>query len=340
MAIITIVGTGLIGTSLALALKQAKGRDLELVGTDSESRSRRGANKSKAFDRVENALRPSVREANFVVLATPVMAMRDVMEAIAGDLAPGCIVTDVGSSKRVVLEWAEELLPAGVEFVGGHPMAGKETPGPENADAALFQNRVYCVIPSVKASREAVAQVTALADTVGARPYFIGAEEHDSFVAAASHLPFVLSTALMGCTSKSGNWSDIGQLTASGFEGSTRLASGDPIMHRDICLSNSEPIVAWIDAFIRELYEIRQLLGGDAPPDSAAVEDVFQKAFVARELWRNGEFGQADKTRKSNAEIPGFAELMGEAFIGRKLMDAQKRFFRGEQEKESRRSSS
>ena len=329
MATIAVIGTGLIGTSLALALRQSKGRDLELVGTDSESKARNGALKTKVFDRIENRLRSSVRDAAIVILATPVMTMRDVMEAIAGDLPEGCIVTDVGSSKQVVLEWADELLPPTVDFVGGHPMAGRETPGPENADAALFQDRVYCVIPSPRASQRAVSEVTGLVDSVGARPYFISAHEHDSFVAAASHLPFMLSVALMGCTSKSGNWSDIAQLAASGFEGSTRLASGDPIMHRDICLSNSEPIVAWIDAFIRELYDVRQLLAAEESPDSAAVEDVFQQAFVARELWRSGEFGQTDQAHRSKAEIPGFAESMGEAFFGRKLMEYQKRIFGG-----------
>ena len=327
MAKLAIIGTGLIGTSLALGLKQANVKDLELVGTDSQSSARGGAAKTKAFNRVENNLASSVRDANIVVLATPVMAMKDVMQAIAGELSEGCVVTDVGSSKKVVLEWAEQYLPRNVEFVGGHPMAGRETPGPENADASLFVGKVYCVIPGSRATQRAVSEVTALVDAVGARPFFIGVDEHDSFVAAASHLPFLLSVALIGCTSKSANWSDIAPLAASGFEGSTRLASGDPVMHRDICLSNPEPIVAWIDAFIRELHDMRQLLGGESPPDSAAVEDVFQKAFVSRELWRAGELDRGDKARQTGDEMPGFAETMGDAFFGRKMMQAQRKFF-------------
>jgi prephenate dehydrogenase len=329
MAQLTVIGTGLIGTSLALGLKQSRGKDLELVGTDSNGRSRNGAQKSQAFDRVDNNLYSSIRDAKMVVLATPVMAMEEIMQAIGNQLPEGCVVTDVGSSKKVVLEWAERYLPERVEFVGGHPMAGRETPGPENADASLFQDRVYCVIPSPRASQRAVSEVTSLVDAVGARPYFISVDEHDSFVAAASHLPFLLSVALMGCTSKSGNWSDIGQLAASGFDGMTRLASGDAVMHRDICLSNPEPIVAWIDAFIRELYEIRQLLEVEGTPDSAAVEDVFQKCFEARQLWLAGDFNRSDKAARPTADMP----TMGEAFFGTRLMEYQRRFLGGGQGK-------
>ena len=337
MAKLAIIGTGLIGTSLALALKQANVKGLELVGTDSESRARNGAGKSQAFHHIDNHLASSVRDANIVVLATPVMAMKEVMKAIAGDLPEGCVVTDVGSSKKVVLEWAEQYLPRNVEFVGGHPMAGRETPGPENADASLFQGKVYCVIPGSRATQRAVSEISTLVDAVGARPFFIGVDEHDSFVAAASHLPFLLSVALIGCTSKSANWGDIAPLAASGFEGSTRLASGDPVMHRDICLSNPEPIVAWIDAFIRELHDIRQLLGGDSPPDSDAVQDVFQKAFVARELWRAGEVDRGYKASGSEEEIAGFGETMGDAFFGRKLMQAQRKILGTSRDQEGER---
>jgi prephenate dehydrogenase len=317
MAKLTIIGTGLIGTSLALAVRQANIKGLELVGTDAARNARGGAMKTKAFDRIDNQLASSVRDANIVVLATPVMAMKEVMQAIAGDLEEGAVVTDVGSSKKVVLEWAGEYLPRGVDFVGGHPMAGKETSGPENADAALFQDKVYCVIPAPGVSQKSVSEITALVDAVGAKPFFLSVDEHDSFVAAVSHLPFLLSVALIGCTSKSVNWADIAPLASSGFDGITRLASGDPVMHRDICLSNPEPIVAWIDAFIRELHGVRLLLGGESPPDGGVVEDLFQKAYVARELWKNGDV-QPGGTQ-AQIEIPSMTESMF-GTIGRKLL--------------------
>ena len=328
MAKLAIIGTGLIGTSLALALKKANLKDVELVGTDSDGAARLGAERSKAFHKVENRLIPAVHDAEIVVLATPIMAMQELMEVIGPELPEGCLVTDVGSSKRLVLDWAEQYLPKTVNFVGGHPMAGKETAGPENADADLFRDKAYCVVPGPNVGQKAVSEITTLAEAVGARPFFIGVDEHDSFVAAASHLPFMLSTALVGCVSKSANWEDIAQLTASGFTDVSRLASGDPIMHRDICVTNPEPIVAWIDAFIRELYEMRKTLTNEDGPDVEAVQEMFEEASTARAKLMAGLVNSRAR-EASSAEIPSFSEGMGEMFAGRKVMERMSQFTRG-----------
>ncbi len=328
MAKLAIVGTGLIGTSLALALKKANLRDVEIVGTDSDGGARAGASKSKGFDKVENRLMSAVRDAEIVVLATPVMAMRELMEVLGPELPEGCLVTDVGSSKKLILGWAEEYLPKHVNFVGGHPMAGKETAGPENADADLFRNKAYCVVPSTTVGQKAVSEITTLAEAVGANPFFIGVDEHDSFVAAASHLPFMLSTALIGCTSKSANWEDIAQLTASGFADISRLASGDPIMHRDICVTNSEPIVSWIDAFIRELYEMRKTLINEDGPDVEAVQEIFEDASTARAQLMAGLVNSRNRESSGSSDIPSFSEGMGEMFAGRKVMERLSEFTR------------
>ena len=330
---IAIVGTGLIGTSIALGLKQARAQNLELVGTDLERRSRDGAQKRNAFDRIEVAFTAAVCDADIVVLATPVMAMRDVLETIAPHLQQGCIVTDVGSSKRVVLEWAEELLPKSLDFVGGHPMAGKESSGPEAADADLFQGKAYCIIPGAGASNQAVSEVTGLAEALGAVPYFIGAQEHDSYVAAVSHLPFMLSVALVGCTSKSANWGDMAQLASTGYKDLSRLASGDPVMHRDICVTNPEDILAWVDSFIRELYEMRKLLaneeGDDRGPDGEAIRQMFQEASDARAGLLAGAVNPSARTQPVAPEIPSFTENLGRMLLGTKIMEAQKRVFGG-----------
>ena len=323
MAQVTIIGTGLIGTSLGLALRASTLRNLTVVGTDAEHSARAGASRRQAFHRVENRLGNAINDADIIILATPVLAMRDLMAGMSPYLPEGCVVTDVGSTKGQVLQWADELLPGTVDFVGGHPMAGRETPGPEHAEETLFAGKPYCVIPGPKASRRAVGEITTLAEAVGAKPYFIGVDEHDSFVAAVSHLPFVLSTALVGCTSKSANWADIGQLASSGYRDITRLASGDVTMHRDICVSNSQPIVAWIDAFIRELYEYRKLLdtGEDGgAPDAAAtaqVESLFEDARLARAKWLAGEVNPRAREQENTPEYPTFSESMGQMFLGR-----------------------
>ena len=339
MARITIVGTGLIGTSLAMALRNANLPNLELVGTDSDGSVRRGAEKSHAFHRIEARLLPAINETDILVFATPVMAIKDLMEAIGSEIPPGCVVTDVGSTKKEVLEWADEYLPRTVDFVGGHPMAGKETPGPENADPELFRNRPYCIVPGINANQKAVSEISTMAEAIGAKPFFIGVDEHDSFVAAASHLPFLLSAALMSCTSKSANWEDIAKLASSGFNGVSRLASGDPVMHKDICVSNPEPIVAWIDTFIRELYGIRQALTHEEGPDGNAILQMFEQASVARAHWLAGTV--PSRSQQANPELPSFSESMGEMFAGSKIMEAQRKMFRGgssqEQDRERRR---
>lgn len=326
---IAIVGTGLMGTSLGLALRNSQLMNLEVVGTDASGGARSGAQKSGGFNRMENRLLNAVEGADIVVLATPIVAMRELMEVMGSHLAEGCVVTDVGSSKKVVMEWADQFLPPGVEFVGGHPMAGKETPGPENAEPDLFRGKAYCIIPSVRAGERAAAEITTLAEAIGAVPYYISSEEHDSFVAAVSHLPFMLSVALMGCTSNSANWDDIARVASSGYHDMTRLASGDTVMHRDICVTNAEPIVAWIDSFIRELYRLRQELADSENVDPAAVLRVFEEARVARAKWLAGDYGAQARQYNPHEEMPTFAQSMGDMFVGRKLLDAQRRIFRG-----------
>ena len=125
----------------------------------------------------------------------------------------------------------------------GHPMAGSENSGPEAADAELFRGKTYCIVPGNRAGKDAVSEITSLAESIGAVPYFIGVEEHDSFVAAASHLPFMLSVALVGCTSKSVSWGDIAQLPPPAIETFPASASGDAVMHRDICVSNRSQLL-------------------------------------------------------------------------------------------------
>ena len=203
-------------------------------------------------------------------------------------------------------------------------MAGRETSGPEGADASLFDGKTYCVVPGPNASQRAVRELTNLIEVIGAKPYFISVGEHDSFVAAASHLPFLLSTALVGCTSKSANWDDIAQLASSGYNDISRLASGDAIMHRDICLTNREPIVAWLDSFIRELYEYRNILAAEeGAVDQDAVQRVFDDANLARAKWLAGDVNQRGRDFNPNRELPTFAESMGEMFVGRKAMEAR-----------------
>jgi prephenate dehydrogenase len=166
-------------------------------------------------------------------------------------------VTDVASTKVQVITWAEEFLPPTVSFVGGHPMTGKEMSGVEAADAALFQRKIYCLTPTINTRPAAIDKVSIFAEALGARVRFLEPAEHDGQVASVSHLPFVASIALMSSITEGASWGDASLLAAGGFRDMTRLAAGNPEMYRDICLTNSDAITRWLDAYIQKLGELR-----------------------------------------------------------------------------------
>lgn len=279
---IAIVGLGLIGGSLGLALKQSRWRNAVIVGYARRHSVASAALEHGVVDSVEYDLHKTVLGANIVIVATPVLAIREILFRIAPLLQPGTIVTDTGSTKLQVMQWAKEILGARVNFIGGHPMAGKESSGVEAATAELFQKCVYCLIPSDEAAPEAVHLVREMVVAIGAAPLLIDAKEHDNLVAGISHLPMLMSVALVLATTKSPGWEQMSKLAASGYQDITRLASGNVEMHTHICLTNREPIVSWIDKLIAELQKLREtVLEGKAEQ----IENILASAKWARENW-------------------------------------------------------
>lgn len=277
---ITIVGLGLIGGSLGLALRQSR-FGYALVGHDLSHEQAGKAKRRGAIDRAEWNLPAAVETADVVVVATPAQAVEQVFRDLAPYLKPGCLVTDTASTKSSVVEWAEEILPRSVRFVGGHPMAGKETPGIEAADATLFRDAIWCLTPGSTADEAAIEETVAIARAVGARPFILDPAEHDSYVAAVSHVPFLLSTALVKLATDSPTWRDLGRIASSGFRDMTRLASGDPRMHRDICLTNRENILRWLAAYQLELAELAEAIRGDG----VDLERHLAEAKESRDEW-------------------------------------------------------
>jgi len=278
---ITIIGLGLIGGSMGLALKQVGPKDTEIIGYTRSSETAIKALKRGAVDKMEDNLVSAVEKAGIVILATPVMAMKEIMERIGPNLSTGCVVTDAASTKVKVMEWAEEYLPSGIEFIGGHPMAGKELSGIEVAETDLFKDCTYCIVQGGSTSPEATGIITDLVKTLGANPLFITASEHDNFVAGISHLPLIISSTLVRSTVKSPYWRDMSILAAGGYRDLSRLASQHPIMNRDICLTNQENILNWTEEFIKELSRFRQLIidGGED------LEKAFIQVQQARQKW-------------------------------------------------------
>ena len=260
---ITVVGLGLIGTSLGLALKQLKNPP-RIIGNDIQYDAATRASKLKAVDKVERHLQDAVANSEMVIVATPVGAIPEVLERIAESLQDGCVVTDTGSTKRVIVQRAEEILPDTVAFVGGHPMTGRATGGVDDPDASIFQNAVYCLTPSAATPASAVSTVAAMVQEIGAQPYFTDPVEHDGLVAGVSHLPYLLSVALVRAVAGEPGWREMSALAAGGFETVTRLASYDAGMYADILATNGDNVARHLDRLVAELGGLKaRLLGGD-----------------------------------------------------------------------------
>src|SRR6266487_1479059 len=259
---IAVLGLGLIGGSLGLALHQASVA-MQISGYDSNPDATYQAWEIGAITEICNTAEKAVQQADMVILATPILAIPELLEHIAPELKRGVLVTDTASTKVQILNWANTLLPANVMFVGGHPMAGRELSGIKAAEAGLFEGCAYCLIPATQASSEGVAQLSEIVMRIGAHPLVLDADRHDRLVAGISHLPFVLSSALVQCLSKEEDWKELTTLAAGGFRDMSRLAASNPTMYRDICITNKEEILNWLDALALELDNIRSLIARD-----------------------------------------------------------------------------
>lgn len=279
---IAIIGLGLIGGSIGLAIKRADLNEVHVTGTARTRGTLQRAKKLGAIDEEAWTAADAVRDARLVIVATPILATRGIFEEIAPALMPGAVVTDVGSTKGNVMRWAKELLPDTVHFVGSHPMAGKETPGIDAADADLFREKTWVVVPSVTADEGAVKTVVGLAQLCGASVTFMDADEHDAYVAAISHLPLALSSALFSVVFGSAAWPELATLASSGFRDTTRLASGSPEMAHDIMISNRDNVLHWIDRFQEELSRFRATI---ASGESQAVIEAFTRPQIERDTY-------------------------------------------------------
>ena len=277
---VAILGLGLMGASLGMALRQ-RGIARIVAGYDAEPGVAERARERGAVDLACASLAEAVAESDLVVLATPLLATRELLAEIALLLKAKTIITDLGSAKAEVVSWAEALLPAPGQFVGGHPMAGSERSGVEAAEADLYQNCVWYLTSTEDISPNSLQQVTRVVEAVGARPQVISAEAHDRAVALASHLPLVAASALMLTISESPDVADALALAAGGLRDTTRVASGSPRMARDICLTNSGPLSASLDTYIATLQSLRRQIA----EQDTVIEDSFTAARDVRDAW-------------------------------------------------------
>ena len=283
MGTLAIIGLGLIGGSMGLALKRAEPENTEVIGYDRDPEVAGLALQFKAVQRTAHSAAEAVRQATLVIVAVPTISVRKVLEEIAPSLNRGTVVTDTSSTKAEVLRWARDSLPPGVHFIGGHPMAGKEKSGPQAAEESLFDDKPYVIVPSIDAGQGAVNAVVGLATAVGGLPVFLDAEEHDSYAAAISHIPLMASLALFNLAKNSAAWPELAAMSGPAFRDLTRLASGEPEMSHDIFLTNRDQLGHWLDRYIDELQKLRTMVDDK---DEGASETLF-RALVQTQMDRD-----------------------------------------------------
>ena len=252
---VAIVGAGLIGGSLGLAFKKHYGSDLFVSALDSSEETCRLAVERGAADEASTDIRANIEGADIIFLSTPVLQIVPMVEKLLPYLKPGAILSDTGSTKQYVWQRLQKLLPPGVHYVSGHPMAGKEHSGIRAADADLFRHKCYVIVEDTGAPPEAVAAVRALVEATGASVTAMDIEKHDRCASVISHVPHVAAAALVTLLNNSREDIEANlKLAGGGFKDTTRIASSNADMWADICISNPEAIA-------QHLRDLQAILG-------------------------------------------------------------------------------
>jgi prephenate dehydrogenase len=279
---LALVGTGLIGGSFALALKQA-GAVREVLGVGRSSARLAVANELGLIDRAVDWAEAG--QADCILLAMPVGETEAVLKNLAPHLKPGAIVTDAGSTKAEVVATARAVLGARfADFVPGHPIAGSEQSGPGAARADLYRGKRVVLTPQADTHAGALATVRALWQATGAQVETLDATQHDRIFAAVSHLPHLAAFALVDELAQRADGDTFFKFAASGFRDFTRIAGSSPEMWRDIALANREAVLTELNAYLAALQTLRQTVASE---DADALLKIFSRARAAREHWMN-----------------------------------------------------
>jgi len=279
---IVIFGVGLIGGSVALALKKA-GSTAQIVGVGRTAESMQTALDLGVIDAATSNVADAVKNADLILIATPVAQTPAILSAIKPHLAASTVITDAGTTKSDVLAYANDVLGTQAsQFVGGHPIAGAEKSGVTAASADLYINKNVVLTPDASSKAEAIERVKTLWQSCGAKVSQMPAATHDSIFAAVSHLPHLLAFALVDDIASRPNAEQLFGFAASGFRDFTRIAGSHPEMWRDISLANRTALLSELSAYQAELSKLEQLLKNN---DGAGLHALFERASVARNEW-------------------------------------------------------
>jgi prephenate dehydrogenase len=279
---LVIFGVGLIGGSVALALKKAK-NTAEIIGVGRSAESLQSALDLGVIDAASSDVATAIKDADLILIAAPVAQTPAILNAIKPHLNASTVITDAGSTKGDVLQCAKDILGDQFhQFVGGHPIAGAEKSGVTAAMADLYLNKNVVITPTTETNPQAIASVKALWQDCGANVSEMTAATHDGIFAAVSHLPHLLAFALVDDIASRANAEQLFGFAASGFRDFTRIAGSHPEMWRDISLANRTALLNELDAYQAELARLHDLLERE---DGNGLHDLFQRASIARNNW-------------------------------------------------------
>ena len=276
---ITVIGLGLIGGSLAMALKALEDEFL-ITGFDIENEAMNIAKYRDIIDNIALNIKDAVIDADLIIIATPISKTVEVVKTIKDRLKKGAIVTDVGSAKERTVKMVNAILPPDIFFIGGHPMAGSENEGVLSAKPELFRNAFYVLTPTNDTATDNLLTLHNLFTRIGAKVISISPKEHDENVALISHLPHVLSTNLVELIDdRQKELKNLFRLCAGGFRDMTRIAASNTKMWLDISLENKKEIIKSLDLYIGYLNNFKEGLIED---DSEYIKKHYQRARKAR----------------------------------------------------------
>lgn len=306
---VAILGLGLIGGSIALGLRERT--NVTVWGYDLAKESIEFAKKTGMIDRGSTELSTVVEQADVIVMAAPVGVIKQLIDQLYQlPLKPGCIVTDVGSTKSEIVQAGEKLFANQVTFIGGHPMAGSHKSGIRAADSLLFENAYYILTPSPQASSVAVETLSELlAQATRAQLITMEPEIHDRIVGAISHLPHIIAAGLVvqvGDYNRQNDW--FHRLAAGGFRDLTRIASSHPVMWRDVLLSNREEVLALLEDWIGQMKTIKKAV---TEQDAGQIEALFTQAKKLREQLPEGRKGILTQIYECYVSVPDHPGVIG-----------------------------
>ena len=277
---LAVIGVGLIGGSLSLALKQA-GAVAEVIGYSRTESVRQEALDLGVIDIAASNIAEAVKDADMIFLAVPMAAMGTVLTELAGYIKADAIITDGGSAKGQLVDIAREVLGEQFsQFVPGHPIAGTEKSGPSAAFSTLYQDHRVVLTPVAETNRKALETVREMWQQTGAEVFDMEVKHHDVVLAATSHLPHVLAFNLVGMLAERDDCDEVLRYAAGGFKDFSRIASSDAVMWRDICLSNSDAILGLIQQYQQGLAQLEDAIKNQ---DGETLKSVFERAKNARD---------------------------------------------------------